>query len=280
MADILLIDGDVLAYHACRPRWLKTATIENGKAHIQLDVDGKKIPLEYSEDDDSKYLEESWTNFKQDLENLKDYLWTSDYLMAVGGRDNFRKTMYPEYKMNRHKEGVKQNEFVPVIRERAVDEGLAVFADNREADDYLRVWAEECREYNLEHIICSVDKDLRCIPGKYFNIKKKNGKFINEVENISEMDAIKLYYNQLLQGDPTDKIPGIPGLGPVIAKRLIAPCKTEEEMQELVVDEYIKAFGYEEWKDYLLSNGKMIHLQKNLNDYFTISDWDIIKELE
>ena len=40
---------------------------------------------------------------------------------------------------------------------------------------------------------------------------------------------------------------------------------------------YEAAYG-EEWKDYLLSNGKMIHIQKDLNDHFCISHWKYVRE--
>lgn len=278
---MLIIDGDVFAYHACRPRWLKKAYISHGLAHIELDENGKKKELEFTPEEDAKYLEESWKNFKDDIQYLCDHLYATHYIMAVGGRDNFRFNMYPEYKANRHKEGVKQNEFVPIIRQRAVEENMAVFADYREADDYIRTWAEEAKAANIDYIICSIDKDLKCIPGKFFDPRKdKAGKFKHKVEEISETKALKNYYEQLLKGDPTDNIPGISGLGPKTATKLLALCKTEEEMQEVVVDEYMKSYGFDKWKDYLLSNGKMIHLQKNLNDYFSISNWNIVKELE
>src|SRR5210317_106589 len=277
---LLIIDGDVLAYHACRPRYLKKSSIHRGIVHIELDEKGKKKEFEYTKEEDEEYLEESWNNFKNDVQHLCDHLWAEDYVMAVGGRYNFRKTMYPNYKMNRHREGVKQNEFVPIIRKRAAEEGMAVFADYREADDYIRIWAEECRENGIDFIICSIDKDLKCIPSKFFDTRKdKKGNFTHKVEVISEKKALRNYYGQMLMGDGMDNIPGIPGLGPKTAEKLLKFVQTEEEMQEIVVDEYIKAYGFEEWRDYLLSNGKMIHLQKKLNDYFFIRDWPVVKEL-
>jgi hypothetical protein len=59
---------------------------------------------------------------------------------------------------------------------------------------------------------------------------------------------------------------------------LLADLTTEEEFQEAVVAAYIAAYD-DEWYEYLLSNGKMIYLQKDPSDYFKISDWPVVKSL-
>jgi 5'-3' exonuclease len=272
LMTLALIDGDVLAYTACKSRWEKKVQVIDNTNFIRLDTDGKRIPLDFTIEEDRQYMEESWENFKKDLNSLLTSLFTTDYLMAVKGDDNFRNLLYPEYKLNRHADPNKQNMFVPTIRQLAIHEGLAVGSDGCEADDLLRIWAEEARAIGQDYVICSVDKDLKCIPGKHWNIKKR------ELEEISELEAIRFYYTQLLKGDPTDNIPGVPRIGDVKAAKLLADVHTEDEFQEIVVDEYIKAYG-DNWESYLLSNGKMIHLQKKPEDFFSISHWNIVKEL-
>jgi hypothetical protein len=64
---IAIIDGDVMAYLACRPRWEKKAETIDGVNYIHLDNDGKKKELEYTKDEDTEYLMESWDNFKKDI---------------------------------------------------------------------------------------------------------------------------------------------------------------------------------------------------------------------
>jgi 5'-3' exonuclease len=87
------------------------------------------------------------------------------------------------------------------------------------------------------------------------------------------------YYQQLLKGDPTDNIPGVPRVGEVKAAKILAPFTTEKDFQEQVVEQYLLAYGEFEWKDYLLSNAKMIHLQRDKDDYFNFKQWPIIQEL-
>lgn len=272
MSVLLIIDGDVLAYQACKPRWQTKAKILGGTSYVSLDEDGNKIPLEYTAEEDAEYLERSWGNFKKDLELILDEHWTDNYLMAVKGPDNFRNILYPDYKLNRHKPEVKQNKFVPVIRKLAIKEGLAIDSEGREADDLMRIWAGEAANHDVDYIICSIDKDLRCIPGKHHNLKTKVTDFV------SQWEADRFYYQQLISGDPTDNIPGVPGIAAIKAAKALAGATTIEELQEVTVNMYIKAYG-DEWKDYLLANGKLIHLQEDYHNYFQVSHWPIVQEL-
>jgi 5'-3' exonuclease len=271
---LAIVDADVLAYQACRSRWEKTASVNNNVAYIKLDEKGVRIPLEFTREEDKEYLKETWENFKNDLVRLLDAVYSTDYLAAVKGVNNFRNLIYPEYKMNRHKDPNKQNMFVPTIRQLAVAEGIAVPADGREADDLLRIWAEEARAANQDYIICSIDKDLRCIPGKHYYMK--TGK--ERIFEMSEEAALKFYYTQLLKGDPTDNILGVPRVGEVRAARLLEPFNTEEEYQECVVEQYLLAYG-PKWEEQLLVNGRLIYLQKHRYDYFDISNWPVVQAL-
>jgi len=269
---LAIIDGDVLCYQACKSRWEKKARIQDGMSFVSLDDDGKRVPLEYTKEEDRRYLEESWENLKKNLKELLETIYCDDYLMAVKGPDNYRYLMYPEYKLNRHADPTKQNAFVPVLRKLAVAEDLAIESDGREADDVLRIWAEQAREAGDDYVICSIDKDLKCIPGKHWLMHKK------EMIVVSEEDAMRHYYQQLLKGDPTDNIPGVPRVGEVKAAKILEPFSTEEEFQEMVVEQYMLAYG-DDWKGYLLSNGKMIHLQKTPTEYFNFSSWPIISQI-
>jgi 5'-3' exonuclease len=272
---IAIIDGDVLCYQACLPRWEKKARIQDGFNYISLDEHGKKIPLEYTKEEDREYLEQSWERLKKDLQELLDTVFCTEYLMAVKGPGNYRNLMYPEYKLNRHADPTKQNMFVPVLRKLAVHEDLAIESDGREADDLMRIWAEQAMAAGDDYIICSIDKDLKCIPGKHYLMHKDKKHTIV----VSPEEAMRHYYEQLLKGDPTDNIPGVPRVGDVKATKLLAPFSTEEEFQAQVVEQYLIAYGEDLWKDYLLSNAKMIHLQKNANDYFSFDNWPIVREL-
>ncbi len=267
---LAIIDGDVLAYQACRNRHTRDNTT------ALLDWEGRLVNKTFSKEEDVAYFKASWKNFKEDLHSLLEKLYCTDYLMAVKGDSDFRKTLYAEYKLNRHADPMKQNPFVPKIRKLAVYEGYAIFAHGREADDMLRIWALEAQRAGRDYIICSIDKDLRCIPGKHYVMHFDPAKQVTL--NISEWEAKRHYYEQMLKGDPTDKIPGVPLVGEVKAKNLLSECLSEEEMQEVVVSEYLAAYG-EDWYNYFLINAKLIHLQTHENDYFDVEAWPIVQEL-
>ena len=273
MTRLALIDGDVLAYHACKPRWEAKSKMR-GVNYVSLDWDGSKIPLEFSKEEDAKYMEQSWNNFQNGLRLLIEESWSDDYLMAVKGKDNYRYDVYEDYKAPRHiAQEKKPNEVVPALRELAVMSDLAIASHGREADDMLRIWANESRAINQEYVICSIDKDLLCIPGLHFNMKHKT------LTEITLSQANRHYYEQLLKGDPTDNIPGVKGVGNVKAAKLISHVDTVEEFQEIVVETYIEVYGEVAWENELLANGKMIHLQEHAEDYFNFSNWPIVKEL-
>lgn len=269
---ILLIDGDVVCYGACKPRWLDRISIDD-TVYFDIDGDGQKVIPSYSEEEDKLYLEEAWETFKKSLSNLLDKFYTTDYLMAVSGSWNYRDYIYSDYKANRRKNVNPQKLFVGELRRRAVENNLAIPADGCEADDFLRMWSEECRFNNLEYITCTIDKDLKCIPGKYYDLKK------DTMEVVSEESALRYFYEQLLKGDSVDNIPGLWRVGDVKAKKWLEPFKTEAEFQEVIVTKYLEAYG-DDWYDQLLSNGKLLYLQKHEYDYFNLRSWPLVQELK
>jgi DNA polymerase-1 len=256
---LLLIDGDVLAYMACKERKSTKGGFDDEDAS-------------YSLKEDEDYLEESWKNFLKLLNDICETHWSPDYLMAVKSSFNFRNLLYSDYKMNRHKDMSKTNKFVTLIRKRAVEESLAIEAFNREADDFLRMWSHQATAAGDAYTVVSNDKDLFCIPGKHYNPKT------GVTKTVGHFEAKKHFYEQLLKGDNVDNIPGIPGIGPKKAEAALFSCINENDMQEVVVDTYINYYE-EKWYDMLLSNGKMLYLSKHYDDFFTISDWPVVAEI-
>ena len=271
MKRLGIFDGDVICHAACEQPW--QIKIEAFKRYgVNTDaLKGLKAIPGYDPFSDQKMLDICWMQFKKKMAEAKDSLFLSDHVMAVKAGASFRDDMYPEYKRDRGKWRIP-NPFVDIVRQRAVEEGYAIFAHGKEADDLLRIWAEECVLYGIDYVIVSIDKDLLCIPGKHYNPKKK------ELAKMTPVEAMWHYYAQIMAGDPTDHIPGLPQVGFKTAMGLIEGIGAEEEIQEIVVSQYIEKYQ-DEWENQLLSNGKMIHIQKHWNDYFTISNWPIVQTL-
>lgn len=259
---VALVDGDVACYLACKPR---TKTTETGQ--YEMLENGDKKPL-YSEAEDEAYFDKCWVEFEKIITDLRETLFTDYYKMAVKGDNNFRDVIFPAYKAHRHTDPNKHNKFVPMLRHKAVTEGLAVYAEGMEADDFLRIWAEEARSQGMPFIVCSIDKDLKCIEGTHFNMKQ------NKIFAVDGAYAMRFFYEQLLQGDPTDGIKGIPGIGPIKARNILEGLSTESEFQFTVAMFYFEFFA-EKWKEELILNGRLIYLLKTKDDIFSIADWSL-----
>jgi 5'-3' exonuclease len=241
-----------------------------------LDEEGERVHLEFTQREDRKYMEDSWEKFQKDLSELLEMFYTEDYIMAVKGDDNFRDILYPEYKANRRRQAEKRpdnrRKFVNAVTELAIMEDIAIPAHGREADDLVRIWAEESIAEGEDFVVVTIDKDLKCIPGKFYDPSKKIS------FTITPEEAMRHYYEQLIQGDPTDNIPGVPGVGPVGAEEAVRYCFTDEAYQDVVVGHYIAAYE-DEWFEMLELNGKLIHIQKTMDDIFNLAEWPIAQEL-
>jgi 5'-3' exonuclease len=257
---LAIIDGDVVAYHSCGSR----AYDPEGRKYI-----GKKT---FTPEEDAAYLEAAWKRCKELMIELQEICFADKFKSAVRSPINFRDTLFPDYK--RHRKDKPPHQFVPTIRQRMIDNGLAVEAVGMEADDYLRIWQQECVAIGEPYIICTIDKDLKCIPGKQYLMHKK--KFLV----VSPEEATRFYYEQLLKGDPTDNIKAIPGCGPVMAENLLKECQTEEEFRTTVMQAYQAAFGPDEWEKELILTGHLITLRKTINDEFSLKDWPVVPYVE
>jgi DNA polymerase-1 len=136
-------------------------------------------------------------------------------LYAVKGTGNFRKDLSPDYKSQRPELDKEVRDKLNYLHKYAVSKG-AIQADGMEADDLVSIWAHEALDRKEEYVICGIDKDLLQIPGHHYNYGKDTWKLINEEE------ALHNLYLQCLTGDATDNIPGLKGIGPKKAEKILA----------------------------------------------------------
>lgn len=268
---VCLIDGDVVAYQSCENRNVKEIIDATGEFDALFMYEEH---AEYTDEENEEYLNNAFKIFKKAIEHLCEINFATSVKVAVAGQGNFRKEVFPMYKVNRHAEGKVRNLFVPLIRQMAVDEGIAVAADGMEADDLLSMWAAECKAVDEDFVVCSIDKDLKVIEGRHY-LMHPNKRCM--FESTPEY-ARRFYHEQLLMGDPVDAIPGLPKIGPIKAKLLLEKCKELEEFQTTVRQAYYDAFQ-ENWKEELMITGQLIYLKKHKDDWFNLDSWPTV-ELE
>jgi 5'-3' exonuclease len=173
--------------------------------------------------------------------------------LFLSGKNNFRYSIYPDYKANR-KDKVKPIQ-LGNIRDYLIDHRSAIVVDGMEADDAIGIAQAE------DTIIVSGDKDLLQIPGNHFDIKN------NQVFQVTEEDARFSFYKQLLMGDAADNVDGLTGIGDVKSTKLITG-KSKQEMKETVQEKYKSEFG-DNWFEFYDRNARLLYiLRKEGSQYY------------
>lgn len=156
-----------------------------------------------------------------------------DYVAVVFDkhRQNFRNDIYSEYKANRPdvpEELIYQFE---LIRESVAALNIEMLEkEGFEADDIIATYTDMADKQGLEVVIISSDKDLMQLikSPKVYMYDPVKKKYIKEAEVMTKFGVTpdKLIYAQALIGDSTDNVPGVKGLGPKTAAKLINQYET------------------------------------------------------
>jgi hypothetical protein len=162
-----------------------------------------------------------------------------DVIVYLSGPTNFRNgvaTIKP-YKGNR--DAAHKPVHAPEIKAMMRREYIVHTSEDEEADDHMGYeHYEDWLHDPHSSVIATIDKDLDMIPGLHYNFVKK------ETYYVTPEQGIWWFYRQCLTGDTTDNIPGIDGVGPVRAARILPPVGTPElGLYGTVLQEYAKAFG-------------------------------------
>jgi DNA polymerase-1 len=147
--------------------------------------------------------------------------------------ENFRRDHYPLYKAHRTSEPPAMLETAQqVIKDMSA---TVVYMPNLEADDVMGIAQTNGKTPNT--VIVSVDKDMRQIPGWHLNPHKEDFPVL-----VTEDDADYLFYMQWLTGDATDGYPGIKGIGPKTAEKILGPKgDPPQDYEARIFDAYEKA---------------------------------------
>lgn len=143
----------------------------------------------------------------------------------------FRHKIYDEYKAGRHAMPDELRQQMPVLKEMLKNLGISTLEkEGWEADDILGTLAEACRKNGDECFIATGDRDsLQLAHGgvKVLLARTKMGQAVTDVydENtIMEEYGVtpaELIQVKALQGDSSDNIPGVAGVGAKTALDLI-----------------------------------------------------------
>lgn len=203
--------------------------------------------------------------------------------LVVAGEGNYRYDIYAHYKCSR--QHLPRPTQLQVLKDWLCTLDYDVIQENGiEADDVLGIWAKRGYDKALQsgnyedNDICSVfiDKDILQFPGWYYNPQKKTRVPVWQ----TEIDAARCFWKQMLVGDKSDDIPGLPnvtkkvwkghdlkgsgGIGSVRANVLLASCKSSKDMEDKVV--YLYRTYYDSisipWQEKFQLNYQLLKLQE------------------
>lgn len=165
---------------------------------------------------------------------------TPDYLFIAfdKGKKTFRHQMYGEYKSGRAHMPEELAMQIPLVKEYVNLLGIKQYECNDyEADDLVGSCADKFKNDVDEIIVISQDKDLlQLVDEKTTVASPKSG--ISELifyntKNFKELLGIEHYqmvdYKGLI-GDSSDNLPGVTGVGPKTAQKLLEEYKTLENI--------------------------------------------------
>lgn len=285
----LLIDGDLITYRYAFGAQTNHYFLEAGNKRFNFDPSlslGQIKQLEPIKDTSyeiqneptavSPKLVNSFVN--EFILSLLDQFKTTKYKIYLSPPTEslFRSRITSEYKA--HRKHLKKPILYESIRKYLIEEHGAEVGVDQEADDCIGIAANE------NTIIVTIDKDLRMIPGLYYNFVTKTLYTISELGQLTlennklTGDGLKWFYAQLLLGDPTDNIKGIHGFGPKKTYKLLNSCLDMNDLLKVVTIEYMRTYKTD-FEEALRNTIDLVWIRRKSHEYKSDELMQIVKTL-
>jgi hypothetical protein len=177
-------------------------------------------------------LEEAIEGINTRIEQILNFAGTTHYVgfLTLSKCFRYQRAETRPYKYNR-KGGAPKPPIFYALKEYIQQKWGFYGVKGLEADDLVAIYQTK------DTIICSPDKDvLKQLAGTHFNYGKM------EYIETTEEDANKFLLMQVLMGDSTDGIPGIPKVGPKTAEKWV----NDNPKFKMVLEKYQEKFGIRE----------------------------------
>ena len=211
-----------------------------------------------------------------------------------------RKELYEGYKANRHGMPEELAEQMPIIKEVLKAMNIDIIEkEGYEGDDILGTLAKYGEKQGLEVTILSGDRDTFQLASDNITIRiprTKAGKTETEDFNRAKvleeygLEPAQLIEVKALQGDTSDNIPGVPGIGPKTAISLIQRYHSVKKLYEKIESGEDDLKGKQ--KENIVANKDMAELSRTLGEIDTnvpiedtlenlkVEEWDKAKVLK
>lgn len=270
----LLIDGDVIAYRA-------GFAAEKSKYVVQK-ADGVGFtPESWTHFDDAKAAKDfgddptlfrMWS--RKEVQPVEQAILIADVMIKdireryaaenpsvvvfLSGVGNFRNSIATRASYKGNRSGAVPPVHLKAIRQHLIDRG-AIVSQGEEADDLLGIAMTD----NPDAVCCSIDKDLKSIPGRHYNFVTK------EEVNVTPKAACINFYSQVLSGDSVDNVPGLTGVGPVKAQKALASCNNPAECWLAALQLYTNEFGPNKGPQYALEAARLVYVRRKVGEVWS-----------
>jgi len=156
-------------------------------------------------------LEKGCKQVDKTMRQIQKLSFATNMVLFLTEGHNFRKDVLDTYKGNRL--DVPKPTILHGIRDYMKANYTVITESGLEADDLLGIHAT--MPHTGERVIYSADKDLKTVPALHWCPED------GEPVRVSQEEADRFFYEQILTGDPTDNYKGCPGVGKVAAADLL-----------------------------------------------------------
>ena len=179
------------------------------------------------------------------------------HMYLSSGKDSFRY----DVATTRPYKGTRDNGHRPTheaaIRDYIIEHWSTTVAEGEEADDLLGI--EQSADPDGT-IIASIDKDLNQIPGLKYN-------FVDDrTYEVTLEQAVYNFHIQLMAGDSTDNIPGLPGIGPGKAAKALHGITDPHEQQRECWRMYQIHSGVKDPWAYMIEQGQLLWIRREVGE--------------
>lgn len=278
------VDGDVICYRA-------GYAAEHTMYHVHYKADGKQEtkvfdgaaeykdflassgfgPLDYLVENEVVVEDESAAiyNVNSIIRAIADDLQVdldSEVRVYLSGETNYRLSVgtIKPYKGNR--DPTRKPVHAPAIKQYIRNKYDCQVSDGQEADDDMAIAHYAMWERDPEStVIATIDKDLNTIPGKHYNFVTKAAYYVTPEE------ANKFFWTQMIAGDPTDNVPGIPKYGMGKAEKALMGWDgaTNPDIVDMIRTLYVQSYG-EKWEDAMTEMGRLLYIRKRPDEWWEI----------
>lgn len=175
------------------------------------------------------------TKLQEIQNNVEEWYNIKKTFVFIGGGNNFRYDIYPEYKYNRK----DKNPLIPIVADYMLNELEAIPSKGAEADDYVY---NATVISNGKCVVAAIDKDVlyNCPDIPFYNYRSYKD-VLGEFKFITKLESRLAIASQVVIGDSGDGIPGAKGVGKAWCRDNMNLNMTNYQFIKVILKAYLKA---------------------------------------